>query len=108
MLQYMLCVARFAHYIKVIARDKVGAFAGPSDWEDFLHRWLLPYTLPDESADLETKARCPLREARVQVRAHPAKPGCYLCVVHLRPHFQLDQVVTAVRLATELAPGTPD
>jgi type VI secretion system ImpC/EvpB family protein len=105
MLQYMLCVARFAHYVKVIARDKVGAFAGPADWEDFLQRWLLRYTLPDEAADLETKARFPLQEAKVQVRAHPGKPGSYLCVVHLRPHFQLDQVATAVRLATELAPA---
>ncbi|MBV9125073.1 MAG: type VI secretion system contractile sheath large subunit, partial [Planctomycetes bacterium] len=26
MLQYMLCVARFTHYLKVMARDKVGSF----------------------------------------------------------------------------------
>ena len=28
MLQYMLCVSRFAHYLKAIARDKIGTFAG--------------------------------------------------------------------------------
>jgi type VI secretion system ImpC/EvpB family protein len=105
MLQYMLCVARFAHYIKVIARDKVGSFAEPDDLEEYLQGWLLKYTLPDDSADLETKASCPLREAKVQVRAHPGKPGSYLCVIHLQPHFQLDQIATAVRLATELAPA---
>ena len=107
MIQYLLCVSRFAHYIKVIARDKIGAFAEPADCEEYLQRWLLQYTLPDDTTDLETKARFPLREAKVRIRAHPDKPGSYLCVVHLQPHFQLDQVVTAVRLATELAPGSP-
>ncbi|MCI0460190.1 MAG: type VI secretion system contractile sheath large subunit [Gemmataceae bacterium] len=105
MLQYMLCVSRFAHYLKVIARDKIGSFAGPSDCEEYLHRWLLDYTLADDKADPETRARYPLREFRVQIREHPAKPGTYLGVFQLRPHFQLDQVSSAVRLVTELAPA---
>ncbi|MBV8609951.1 MAG: type VI secretion system contractile sheath large subunit, partial [Singulisphaera sp.] len=29
MLQYMLCVSRFAHYLKVISRDKIGSMVGP-------------------------------------------------------------------------------
>jgi predicted component of type VI protein secretion system len=39
----------------------------------------------------------------VQVREHPAKPGAYLGVFQLRPHFQFDQASTGVRLVTELA-----
>jgi type VI secretion system protein ImpD len=107
MLQYMLCVARFAHYLKVIARDKVGSFGGPAECEEYLYRWLLGYTTSNDEAGLEDKAKYPLREARLQIREAPGKPGSYLCVVHLRPHFQLDQVHTAVRLATELAPSQP-
>jgi type VI secretion system ImpC/EvpB family protein len=107
MLQYILCVARFAHYLKVLARDKVGSFASPADCEEFLHRWILGYVITNDEADLETKARFPLRDAQVQVREHPGKPGSYHCVFHLRPHFQLDQMVTAVRLTTELAPPRP-
>jgi type VI secretion system protein ImpD len=105
MLQYMLCVARFAHYLKVIGRDKLGSFSGPQQCEDFLHRWLLDYTLADEAADPEKRAKYPLREYRVQVREHPGKPGSYLGVFHLRPHLQFDQVSTGVRLVTELAAG---
>ena len=52
----------------------------------------------------EVKARFPLREAKVSVREHPEKPGSYLCVVHLRPHFQLDELVASVKLVTETAP----
>jgi type VI secretion system ImpC/EvpB family protein len=105
MLQYILCVARFAHYLKVIARDKVGTFTGPQECETYLYRWLQNYTVSDDESDLETKAKYPLREARVQIREHPSKPGTYLAIMHLRPHFQLDQVAMAVRLATELAPS---
>lgn len=105
MLQYMLCVSRFAHYIKVICRDKLGAFNGPSECEEYLRKWLSKYVTANESSGNEVKSKFPLREAKVQVRDQPGKPGSYVCVTHLRPHFQLDQLVSAVRLRTELAPG---
>lgn len=104
MLQYMLCVARFAHYLKVMARDKVGSYTGPGEIEDYLRRWLMNYTSGNDNATPEMKAQYPLREAKVLIRERPDKPGTYSCVIHLRPHFQLDQMVTAVKLVTELAP----
>jgi type VI secretion system ImpC/EvpB family protein len=103
MLQYMLCVARFAHYIKVICRDKVGSFIAPSDCEDYLRKWLSNYTNASDTAHPDLRAQYPLREAKVQVREQPGKPGSYLGVIHLRPHFQLDQMVTSVKLVTELS-----
>jgi type VI secretion system protein ImpD len=105
MLQYMFCVSRFAHYLKVIGRDKMGSFASPQECQDHLQRWLHNYTIASDDAGLETKAKHPLREGKVQVREQPGKPGSYACVVHLRPHFQLDQVITAVQLITEISPG---
>jgi predicted component of type VI protein secretion system len=29
-----------------------------------------------------------------------------MCVVHLRPHFQLDELVASVKLVTETGPAT--
>lgn len=104
MLQYMLCVSRFAHYLKVIGRDKVGSFAEASDVEDFLHRWIQQYVIIDDNASDSVKAEYPLREAKIEVRERPGKPGNYVCVAHLRPHFQLDELVASVRLVTELSP----
>ncbi len=104
MLQYIMCVSRFAHYIKVIGRDRIGSFATPEVCEDFLQRWLHGYTTGNDDAGPETKARYPLREASVRVRELPSRPGIYHCTVHLRPHFQLDQVLSAFKLVTELAP----
>jgi type VI secretion system ImpC/EvpB family protein len=103
-LQYMLCVSRFAHYIKVLARSKVGAYHEAQDFEHFLHDWLFRYVTSDSEATMETKSRRPLRDARVQVTDTPGKPGAFQCVMHLSPHFELDQVVASVRLATELSP----
>jgi type VI secretion system ImpC/EvpB family protein len=107
MLQYMLCVSRFAHYLKVMVREKVGAFVGAGDCEEYLRRWLMNYTTGNDKAGQDLKARYPLREAKVQVRERPDRPGTYTCVIHLKPHFELDQMVTSVRLVTELAPGQP-
>ncbi len=102
MLQHVLCGARIAHYIKVMIRDKVGAFITASECEDYLRDWLFKYTTGREDLDWEEQARYPLREAAVQVRDHPEKPGLYLCVIHLKPHYQLDQMVSELELVTEL------
>jgi type VI secretion system protein ImpD len=105
MLQYTLCVSRFAHYLKSVAREKLGAFSEAEQCEDYLHRWLQQYVTPDSEASAEVKAKLPLREARVRVREHPEKPGCYLCVAHLWPHFELDELTTTLRVSTELTPA---
>jgi len=103
MLQHVMCGSRIAHYIKVMIRDKVGSFVTAMDCEQFLREWLFKYTTGREDLDWEEQARYPLREAAVSVREHPAKPGEYLCVIHLRPHYQLDQMVSELELVTELA-----
>ncbi len=103
MLQHILCGSRIAHYIKVMIRDKVGSFATAADCEEHLREWLFKYTTGRDDLDWEEQARYPLREAAVNVKEHPAKPGEYVCVIHLRPHYQLDQMVSDLELVTELA-----
>jgi type VI secretion system ImpC/EvpB family protein len=108
MLQYMLCVSRFAHYLKVIARDKIGSQKSPEEVERYLGEWLRKYTTSSDSGGPEDKAKYPLREAKVTVSELPDKPGSYSCVVHLRPHFQIDQMFMSMKLTTELAPARPN
>lgn len=101
-LSYMLCCARFAHYIKVIIRDKIGSFVGSQEIEETLHQWLLGYTADIDNISLEAKMKYPLREAKVEVREQLAKPGSYFCIVHLRPHFQVDKIDAKFSLLMEL------
>jgi type VI secretion system ImpC/EvpB family protein len=108
MLQYMFCVSRFAHYLKVISRDRIGSMNSPDDCQIYLSKWLRNYTTASDTAGPEVKAKFPLREAKVAVKEHPGKPGSYSCVIHLRPHFQLDQMYTTMKLTTELASGKAD
>ena len=105
MLQYMLCVSRFSHYLKVISRDKIGAMISADDVEDYLRKWVRNYVTANDSGGPEVKAKYPLREAKIQVRERTDQPGTYQCVFHLRPHYQLEQMRTSLRLSTELAPG---
>ncbi|MEN3332488.1 MAG: type secretion system protein ImpC [Blastocatellia bacterium] len=103
-LQYMFAVSRFAHYLKSMMRDKVGAFMSRKNCEDFLNRWISHYVLLDDDAGQELKAQYPLREARIDVEEIPGKPGCYRAKTLLRPHFQLDELTVSLRLVAELPP----
>jgi len=103
-LPYMLAASRFAHYIKAIMRDKIGSFMTAENVQTFLNKWIGNYVLAKDDASQESKARYPLREARVDVSEIPGKPGCYNAVVFLRPHFQLEELTTSIRLVAELPP----
>lgn len=105
-LPYILACSRFAHYLKAIIRDKVGGFTSRDEIERFLNNWISQYVTSDDSATHATKARYPLREARVQVQEVPGKPGSYTAVAHLRPHYQLEELTASLRLVAEL-PSQP-
>ena len=76
---YIMASSRFAHYLKVMARDKIGSFMEAGDVERWLNRWINNYVNGNENAGQEMKARFPLREARVEVREIPGKPGSVQC-----------------------------
>ena len=101
-LPYIFAVSRFAHYLKVMMRDKIGSFMSRAECETWLNKWILQYVLPDDSAGPTYKAQRPLREAAIQVVDVPGKPGAYRAVAFLRPHFQLDELSISLRLVADL------
>ena len=102
MLPYILNASRFAHYIKVIMRDKIGSFMTKDNVSTYLNTWIVDYVLAKDDAGQDIKAEYPLREARVDVTDIPGKPGSYKAVVFLRPHFQLEELTASIRLVAEL------
>lgn len=104
MLPYILAASRFAHYIKVIMREKVGSFLTRGNVEDYLNNWISQYILLDDNATQGMKAAFPLRAAKVVVTDVPGKPGAYNATMFLKPHFQLEELTTSIRLVAEL-PG---
>ena len=103
-LPYILAVSRFAHYMKSIMRDKIGGFMSRDQCEKFLTQWIMQYVTDDDQASATTKAKFPLREARIEVSEIAGKPGAYRAVAFLRPHFQLDELTVSLRLVAELPP----
>ncbi len=102
MLPHIFAVSRFAHFLKAMMRDKIGSFMSRKDCEMFLNTWIANYCSPDDTASPETKARYPLREAKIEVTEIPGKPGAYRAVAFLRPHFQLDELQVSLRLVADL------
>jgi type VI secretion system protein ImpC len=101
-LPYLMATSRFAHYLKVMARDKIGSFMEAGDVERWLNRWIQNYVNGNENAGQETKARFPLREARVEVREIPGRPGAYNAIAYLRPWLQLEELTTSMRLVARI------
>jgi type VI secretion system protein ImpD/type VI secretion system protein ImpC len=99
----MLCASRFAHCIKLRGRDMVGSFRTAEEIETEMHNWLQGYVSTNLSASQEVRARFPLAGAQISVREQPGRPGVFGCTMHLRPHFQLDDVAATFRLVTDIA-----
>ena len=104
MLQYILCVSRFAHYLKLLARDRVGSYSTAQACEQGLQAWVNNYTTASDSASEQIRSKYPLANAKVKVTENKSKPGHYFSVLQLQPHFQLDQMVSSIKLVTELSP----
>jgi type VI secretion system protein ImpC len=101
-----MATSRIAHYLKVIARDKIGSFMEASDCEKWLDRWIHRYVLADPNPTPEMKARYPLAAAQITVKAIPGKPGAYNATCHLRPWLQLEELNASMRLVTNI-PAKP-
>ena len=91
MLQYVLCVSRFSHYLLVMIRDRVGGYVGAKDVERQLNAWLNQYCLGSDGATDEMRARFPLREASIDVREIAGRPGALGCTIRLQPPFPARQ-----------------
>lgn len=58
--------------------------------------------LLDDNASQDVKSAFPLREANIVVVDVPGEPGSYKATVFLKPHFQLEELTTSIRLVADL------
>jgi type VI secretion system protein ImpD len=103
MLQYVLCASRLAHHMKGKMRDQIGRLVNADALEHLLSDWLSQYCLGNDDASADIKARFPLRAAQARVFEVAGRPGVLKCVLHLQPHFQLDDVAATFHLVAEVA-----
>jgi type VI secretion system protein ImpC len=101
-LPYVLAASRFAHYMKVMVRDKIGSFQTREDIEKYLNNWVAQYVLLNPTASQEMKSQYPLSAGRVDVAEVAGRPGSYRAVCFLKPHFQMEDLTASIRLVADL------
>jgi type VI secretion system protein ImpC len=87
-LPYILLACRFAHYLKLIERERIGANLTRAELERELNDWLLQFVVALDSASASTRLRYPLRGARAQLHDVEGDPGWYRMEVRLLPHLK--------------------
>jgi len=101
-LPYIMATSRFAHYLKVMARDKIGSFMEAQDCEQWLNRWIIKYVNGNATSKQELKAKYPLAEAKIKVEEIPGQPGAYHAVAWLRPWLQMEELTTSMRMVARI------
>jgi len=101
-LPYIMATSRIAHFLKVMARDKIGSFMEVDDAERWLNKWIQKYVNATPGASPEMKARFPLADASVQVVEVPGQPGVYNAVAYLKPWLQMEELTASLRLVANI------
>lgn len=104
-LPYIMATSRFAHYLKVMARDWIGSFKEAADVESELNRWIKNYVNSSEAGGQEIRAKYPLREAKVVVQEIPGQPGSYNAIAWMRPWLQFEELTTSMRMVARIPTG---
>ena len=101
-LPYIMATSRIAHFLKVMARDKVGSFMEAADAEEWLNKWISNFVNASPGASADMKARYPLAEASIQVKEIPGQPGAYSAIAWLRPWLQMEELTASLRLVAKI------
>jgi len=101
-LPYLMATSRIAHFLKVMARDKIGSFMEASDAEEWLNNWISGYVNASPGASAEMKARFPLAEASIEVKESPGQPGVYNAIAYLRPWLQMEELSASMRMVASI------
>lgn len=101
-LPYIMATSRIAHFLKVMARDKIGSFMEASDTEEWLNNWISEFVNASPGASAEMKARYPLAEAKIEVKEMPGQPGVFSAIAWLRPWLQMEELSASLRMVATI------
>lgn len=101
-LPYIMATSRIAHFLKVMARDKIGSFMTVDEGEVWLNQWINKYVNGSPDASAEMKAKFPLAEAKIEVKEIPGSPGAYSAIAWLRPWLQMEELTASLRMVATI------
>lgn len=100
---YLLCVCRFAHFLKIIGRNKLGKYQNVKECEYDLQTWLNAYVASNTDISTQMKLRFPLNAGTVKVILQKGSQEHYICVMQLRPQVRTNQTSATIMLKTAIA-----
>ena len=92
-LQYTLCIARVAHYLKYMLRDKVGSFQSPNQIAKYLDSWLHNYVCLYDTSEEVMKKR-PFKSAGVEVQK---RAGYFHITAYITPYSFFDDKLLTLK-----------
>jgi type VI secretion system protein ImpC len=87
-LPHLLLACRFAHYLKVLERERIGRHRERGEIEGDLNEWIKQYVVVADAVPPEVRLKYPLRNARVTVSEVDGSPGIHRMRVQLQPHLR--------------------
>jgi type VI secretion system protein ImpC len=102
-LPYIFASCRFAHYLKCMVRDWIGGTREERELERDLSDWIMQYV--DGSPELSseaTKAKLPLKDAKIEIVPDKENPGYYKGKFMFVPHYQLEGMDIALSMVSRL------
>ncbi len=105
MIQTTLMACRFAHYVKVLARDLVGSWDSADECRQLLQNWIQNYVSEVDYGEDAVMARYPLRAAKVMLTTDAEDRTRYRCEISLLPQYQYDYLDSYIQLATDVVSG---
>ena len=86
-----------------MVRDWIGGTRTEKQIERDLQNWIARYIdgQPDSSSE-ETKARLPLKDAKIQIVPDEENPGYYKGKFYFIPHYQLEGMDVSLSMVSKL------
>ena len=101
-LPYLLLASRFAHYLKVLERERLGEHRQSAEIEHELNEWLARYVVVMDSPSPATRLKYPLRNAKVTVTDVEGSAGMHRMEVLIQPHVRFMGQAFALAVAGRL------
>lgn len=98
----ILVTSRIAHYLKVIARDKVGSMMEINEIQKWLNQWIGDYINTNPLSAPSMRYKYPLAEAKIEVQEVEGRPGCFNAIAWLKPWLAMEELTTSLRLVAEI------
>ncbi len=97
-----LCVSRFAHYLKIMLRDKLSGFVQAEECERYLQHWIQAYCARNNPNSPQLDPKFPLQEARIKIDTQGYFSGKNTCSVDLKLQPSLMQFESDPELHTRI------